>query len=58
MWRPKEMPIIKERRERDSERLREIMETIEDMETNGYALQYRNRESKGQLETEGDQGGC
>ena len=53
MWRPKEMPISKERREGDSERLRE---TIEAMETNGYALQHRNKESKGQLETEGDHG--
>ena len=52
------MPISKERREGDSERLRETMETIEAMETNGHALQYRNKESKGQLETEGDQGDC
>ena len=47
------MPISKDRREGDNERLSETMEA---METNGYAFQYRNKETKGQLETEGDQG--
>ena len=49
------MPISKWRREGDSERLRETMETIETMETNGDALQCR-KESKRQLETKRDQG--
>ena len=42
--RPKEVLISRWRTERDSEKLRETMETIETLETNGDALPYRNKE--------------
>ena len=45
LWRPMEIHSSNGRREGDSKRLRETTETIETMESNGYALQCR-KESK------------